>query len=158
MTLTMRRRGAWKMPLLPVRAEEVKVAYLSSYPPRECGVATFCEDLMQAAGEGKVATGAMVIAMEGGARQHHYSHPVVQVVDDREDQGYQAAAEFINDSPVEVVNLQHEFGLYGGVKGKGLYRFLEALRKPLITTLHTVLPDPDQTMRGMVRTLAEKLS
>jgi hypothetical protein len=78
------------------------------------------------------------------------------VVDDRNDQDYQAAAEFINDSPAEVVSLQHEFGIYGGAEGRGLYRFLGALRKPLVTILHTVLPQPDRTTRDMIRALAEK--
>jgi glycosyltransferase involved in cell wall biosynthesis len=142
--------------VLPVRAEGVKVAYLSSYPPRECGVATFCEDMMLAARGGKAGLEPIVIAMEGGARYHQYARPVVHVVDDRDEEGYRAAAEFINDSTAEAVSLQHEFGLYGGVEGRGLYRFLEALRTPLITTLHTVLPEPDQATRAMIRALAEK--
>jgi glycosyltransferase involved in cell wall biosynthesis len=78
------------------------------------------------------------------------------VADDRNEKDYQAAAEFINDSPADVVSIQHEFGIYGGVDGQGLYRFLDALRKPLVTNLHTVLPEPDQKTREMVRALAEK--
>ena len=141
---------------LPARAEEVKVAYLSTYPPRECGVATFCEDLLQATRGGRTSPEPIVIAMEGGARYHRYSRPVVHVVDDRNEKGYEVAAEFINDSPAAVVAIQHEFGIYGGVDGQGLYRFLGALRKPLVTILHTVLPEPDEKTREMLRALAEK--
>ena len=141
---------------LLARAEEVKVAYLSTYPPRECGIATFCEDLIQATGGSGAFPEAVVIAMEGGSRYHRYSRPVVHVVDDRNEDEYQTAAEFINDSPAEVVSIQHEFGIYGGMEGRGLYRFLSAVTKPVVTNLHTVLPNPDRMTRDMIRALAEK--
>ncbi len=73
-----------------------------------------------------------------------------------DERDYQAAAEFINDSPADVVSIQHEFGIYGGVEGQGLYRFLSTIAKPVVTTLHTVLPEPDQKTREMIRALAEK--
>ena len=141
---------------LLARAEEVKVAYLSTYPPRECGIATFCEDLIHATGGDGAFPEAVVIAMEGGARYHRYSRPVVHVVDDRSEKDYQAAAEFINDSPADLVSIQHEFGIYGGVEGQGMYRFLSTIAKPVVTNLHTVLPEPDQKTRNMIRALAEK--
>jgi glycosyltransferase involved in cell wall biosynthesis len=147
--------GSLKARVLPARAEEVKVAYLSTYPPRECGIATFCEDLIQATGGGAFPE-QVVIALEGGARYHRYSRPVVHVVDDRNEKDYQAAAEFINDSPADVVSIQHEFGIYGGVEGRGMYRFLSTIAKPVVTNLHTVLPEPDQKTRDMIRALAEK--
>jgi len=145
-----------KVRSLLTRAGEVKVAYLSTYPPRECGIATFCEDLIHATGGGGAFPEAVVIAMEGGAKYHRYSRPVVHVVDDRNGKDYQAAAEFINDSPADVVSIQHEFGIYGGVEGQGMYRFLSTIAKPVVTSLHTVLPEPDQKTRDMIRALAEK--
>jgi len=141
---------------LLARAEEVKVAYLSTYPPRECGIATFCEDLIHATGGGGALPDPVVIAMEGGARYHRYARPVVHVVDDRNEKDYQAAAEFINDSPADVVSIQHEFGIYGSVEGRGLYRFLSTIARPVVTNLHTVLPQPDEKTRDMIRALAEK--
>jgi len=141
---------------LLARAEEVKVAHLSTYPPRECGIATFCEDLIHATGGGGAFPEPVVIAMEGGARYHRYSRPVVHVVDERNEKDYQAAAEFINDSPADVVSIQHEFGIYGGVEGRGLYRFLSTIARPVVTNLHTVLPQPDEKTRDMIRALAEK--
>jgi len=148
--------GSLKERVLPARAGEVKVAYLSTYPPRECGIATFCEDLIHATGAGGAFAEPVVIAMEGGSRYHRYSRPVVHVVDDRNEKDYQAAAEFINDSPAEVVSIQHEFGIYGGMEGRGMYRFLSAIAKPVVTNLHTVLPQPDRETRDMIRALAEK--
>ena len=141
---------------LLARVEEVKVAYLSSYPPRECGIATFCEDLIHATGSGGAFPDPVVIAMERGAGYHRYSRPVVHVVDDRDEDEYQAAAEFINDSPAEVVSIQHEFGIYGGMEGRGMYRFLGTIAKPVVTNLHTVLPEPDRKTRAMLRALAAK--
>jgi glycosyltransferase involved in cell wall biosynthesis len=151
-----RYAGPLKVRSLLARAEEVKVAYLSTYPPRECGIATFCEDLIHATGGDGAFPEPVVIAMEGGARYHRYSRPVVHVVDDRNEADYQAAAEFINDSPADVVSIQHEFGIYGGVEGQGMYRFLSTIAKPVVTNLHTVLPEPDQKTRDMIRALAEK--
>jgi glycosyltransferase involved in cell wall biosynthesis len=154
--MLMRYAGALEARSLLVRTGEVKVAYLSTYPPRECGIATFCEDLIHATGGGGAFPEPVVIAMEGGARYHRYSRPVVHVVDDRRENDYQTAAEFINESPAEVVSIQHEFGIYGGVEGRGLYRFLSTIAKPVVTNLHTVLPEPDRSTRDMIRALAEK--
>jgi glycosyltransferase involved in cell wall biosynthesis len=151
-----RYASALKARSLLGRAEEVKVAYLSTYPPRECGIATFCEDLIHATGGDGAFPEQVVIAMEGGARYHRYSRPVVHVVDDRNDKDYQAAGEFINDSPADVVSIQHEFGIYGGVEGQGMYRFLSTIVKPVVTNLHTVLPEPNQKTRDMIRALAGK--
>ena len=151
-----RYASALKARSLLARAEAVKVAYLSTYPPRECGIATFCEDLIRATGGDGAFPEPVVIAMEGGARYHRYSRPVVHVVDDRNEKDYQAAAEFINDSPVDLVSIQHEFGIHGGAEGRGMYRFLDTIAKPVVTNLHTVLPEPDRKTRDMVRALAEK--
>jgi hypothetical protein len=68
MMIVTRYVSALKARGLPARAEEVKVAYLSTYPPRECGIATFCEDLIHATGGGGAFPEPVVIAMEGGAR------------------------------------------------------------------------------------------
>jgi glycosyltransferase involved in cell wall biosynthesis len=154
--MVTRYSDALKARTFPPSSEGPKVAYLSTFPPRECGIATFCEDLMRAAGhDGRVAE-PMVIAMENGPTYHRYARPVVHVVDDSREQDYETAAEFINDSPAEVVSIQHEFGIYGGAEGRGLYQFLAKIRKPVVTTLHTVLSSPQPRIREMVRALAEK--
>lgn len=154
--MVTRYMGLLKASSLLAGEEEVKVAYLSTYPPRECGIATFCEDLVQATSGGGAFPEPIVIAMEGGAGHHQYSRPVVHVVDDRNEKDYQGAAEFINDSPADVVSIQHEFGIYGGVEGRGMYRFLSTIAKPVVTILHTVLPEPDQKTRDMICALAER--
>jgi glycosyltransferase involved in cell wall biosynthesis len=139
-----------------IRPDDVKVAYLSTYPPRECGIATFCEDLMRAAGGAESFPEPLVVAMESGSRYHQYARPVVHVVDDRDEQAYEEAARFVNDSPADLVSIQHEFGIFGGAEGRGLYRFLDMVAKPVMTTLHTVLPSPDTKVWEMTRALAAK--
>jgi len=147
--------GSLRAPVLSARSTGVKVAYLSTYPPRECGIATFCEDVIRATGADGRFPEPVVVAMEG-ARRHQYARPVVARLDDRSEHDYQIAAQLLNDSPAQVVSIQHEFGIYGGMEGRGLYRFLDTIAKPVITTLHTVLPEPDPAIRDMVRALVEK--
>jgi glycosyltransferase involved in cell wall biosynthesis len=132
------------------------IAYLSTYPPRECGLATYCEDLVEAIAASGGAGEPMVIAMESEEDSHDYPWPVVGTVKDREESEYEAAARFLNESPADIVNIQHEFGIYGGMECRGLSSFLEHLTKPLVTTLHTVLPSPPAPARAMIRELAER--
>ncbi len=73
--MVTRHIGFLKPPSLLARAERVKVAYISAYPPRECGIATFCEDLVHATSEGEAFSEPIVIAMAGGARYHTVLSP-----------------------------------------------------------------------------------
>ncbi|NIM05314.1 MAG: glycosyltransferase [Armatimonadetes bacterium] len=131
----------------------LRVAYLSTYSPRECGLATFCEDLLKATTQSDGAGEPMVIAMENGVKRYHYSWPVVTTVDERKVSEYEAAAHFLNNSAIDIVSLQHEFGIFSGQETAGIYRFLDHLDKPLVTTLHTVSPQPDPWARSMIRKL-----
>jgi glycosyltransferase involved in cell wall biosynthesis len=116
-----------------------KVAFISSYTPKKCGIATFTSDLiknMESAGRQEFQP--VVIAMESGA-QLQYDKPVKLKIrkDDRYD--YIRAADYINFSDIDIVSIQHEFGLFGGKAGSYLSLLLERVNKPVITTLHTVL-------------------
>ena len=146
---TTNRREAW-----PGGQRPSRVAYLSTYPPRECGIATFCEDLVTATLLGDNAGEPIVVAMESGNHGREYPWPVALRVDDDWEEQYAAAADFINDSSVDLVSIQHEFGIFGGIEGRGLFRFLERLRTPVVTTLHTVLPEPEERLRANVQALA----
>jgi glycosyltransferase involved in cell wall biosynthesis len=134
--------------------EGVSTAYVSSYPPRECGLATFCQDLLMSTQQCELAGEPMVVAMTCDDSPREYGWPVQLMVDREDEAGYEAAAEFLNASPVELVNIQHEFGIFGGAECGGLDRFLKHLSKPVITTLHTVLPDPSPAQRRTVQKLA----
>lgn len=119
-----------------------KVAFISSFLPRKCGIATFTSDLINNV---KLTAGEeiepSVVAMNSDDNIC-YDEPVE--LDIRKDvkTDYTLAAEYINLSDVDIVSIQHEFGLFGGDAGSFLGLFLDRLNKPLITTLHTVLERP----------------
>jgi glycosyltransferase involved in cell wall biosynthesis/CBS domain-containing protein len=133
----------------------LKVAYVSTYPPKECGIATFTQDLVHAISGLFVTRTPTIIAIND--RGSYYNYPPIvgfQIERDEED-SYIAAAEYINQSDVDIVNLQHEYGLFGGVWGEYILTFLERIKKPIITTLHTVLPEPnldaERVLGGILR-------
>ncbi len=125
-------------------ARPINIALLGTYVPRRCGIGTFTADLCnsiktQLNGRGSVFAVAMDDVPEG------YDYPPEVRLEIRADMArdYRMAAEYLNISPVDVVVIQHEFGIFGGGEG-GTYinTFLERLRKPVMATLHTVLENP----------------
>jgi len=119
-----------------------KVAFISSYPPRKCGIATFASDLIK--GVASAAKGEfepLVVAMRSGDQK--YQDPVKFEIRQNVKNDYICAADYINFSHVDLVSVQHEFGLFGGEAGSYLSLLLNRLKVPAITSLHTVLGDPD---------------
>ncbi len=140
----------------PRKSDVIKIAYLSTYPPRECGLATFCEDLVTSTLACTRATEPFVIAMERDGYVRDYNWPVIFRVHEHKPEEYEAAADLINDSEVNLVSVQHEFGIFGGPEEVGLIHFLDRLSKPVVTTLHTVLPNPDEIVRESLRAVARR--
>lgn len=119
-----------------------KVAFISSYKPRKCGIATFTSDLINNVGlAGEAEFEADVIAMHSGD-ELEYDETVKLLIRKDVKCDYISAADYINISDVDVVSIQHEFGLFGGEGGSYLSLLLERLNKPVVTTLHTVLEKP----------------
>jgi len=123
---------------------KVKVAYVSTYPPRECGIATYTKHLVDAIAAfcTRVVTPPIVIAINDRGGHYDYELRVSSQIDANEMQSYERAAQYINASDVDVVNLQHEYGIFGGEWGEYINKFLQRIQKPVITTLHTVLEEP----------------
>ncbi|MBN1807149.1 MAG: glycosyltransferase [Sedimentisphaerales bacterium] len=121
-----------------------KVVFISSFLPRKCGIATFASDLITntklAAKEGFEP---LVVAMQSGEQK--YNEPVKFEIRQNVKSDYICAADYINFSHVDVVCVQHEFGLFGGDAGAYLTLLLDRLKAPIITTLHTVLDEPNST-------------
>ena len=118
-----------------------KVVFISSFPPRKCGIATFTSDLIDSttlAAKGEFEP--LVVAMR--SEDHKYNDPVKFEIRENVKSDYICAADYINFSHVDVVSVQHEFGLFGGEAGSYLSLLLNRLKAPVITTLHTVLDDP----------------
>jgi glycosyltransferase involved in cell wall biosynthesis len=128
--------------MVAMEKNKIKAAFISSYLPRKCGIATFTSDLIRnmnlAGGEN---LDLEVIAMQSD-NTPQYHNPVKFRIrrDDKYD--YVFAADYINSSDIDIVSVQHEFGLFGGQAGSYINLLLEKLRKPVITTVHTVLEKP----------------
>ncbi len=119
-----------------------RIAFISSYAPRKCGIATFTSDLINNLGlAGSVGFEPVVIAMESGA-ELEYDEPVKLKIRKNAKCDYISAANRINFTDVDIVSVQHEFGLFGGEGGSYLSLLLERVNKPVVTTLHTVLEKP----------------
>ena len=118
-----------------------KVAFVSSFPPRRCGIATFTADLIKnAAIAAKDEFEPLVVAVRSEGLK--YNDPVKFEIRQNVKNDYICAADYINFSHVDVVSVQHEFGLFGGEAGSYLSLLLNRLNAPIVTTLHTVLDDP----------------
>ena len=140
-------------------APDLRIAFVSSNLPRRCGIATFSADLMAAVKAADPRVTCRIAAIDEPNAIRLYGDEVRWRIRQGDASSYRAAAEAINHSSVSIVNVQHEFGLYGtwndGVYEDHLRPFLEALRKPVVTTLHTVPPEPTDSMRGAVRAAAQ---
>jgi len=133
----------------------LRIAFVSSKLPRRCGIATFSADLMAAVKAADPDVTYRVAAIDEPNEVRPYGAEVRWRIRQGDPSTYRMAAEGINHSRADIVNVQHEFGLYGtwrdGVYDDHLRTFLETLRKPVITTLHTVPPEPTQSMREAIR-------
>ena len=119
-----------------------KIAFVSSCLPRRCGIATFCDDLTKnisaCAGD---AFDPLMVAMVS-SHEHQYGSPVKFEIRKNVKNDYLCAADYLNFSHVDLVSVQHEFGLFGGSAGAYLNLLLKRVDAPIITTLHTILNEP----------------
>lgn len=139
-----RRRGN-----LPPR----QVAFIGNYLPRQCGIATFTTDLCEAVAAEYPETTCFAIAVNDTPAGYKYPSQVRFELAEQELASYQRAAAFLNVSNVDLVCLQHEYGIFGGPAGSHILALLRELRMPIITTLHTVLREPDANQRRVMKEL-----
>lgn len=131
----------------------LNIAFLSTYPPRECGIATFTQDLVRELKKQKhLKTG--VIALSDS--QYAYDEDVYFELPQQGAQGYIKAAERINASDIQVLIIEHEYGIFGGDSGEQLLELVKRVKKPIITTLHTVLPSPKEKQRNILKELCQR--
>jgi glycosyltransferase involved in cell wall biosynthesis len=132
------------------------VAFVGTFPPRRCGIATFTSDLAHAmaAADGRVRP--MVIALTDTGGQYAYPELVKYEIRQGSRGDYARAAELVNYSDVRLVSLQHEHGIFGGDDGGYILDFLSALRVPALATLHTVLKNPSEAQRSIVQRIHRK--
>jgi len=140
-----------------------KIAYLSTYPPRECGLATFTYDLSTAINTLGVFARPVVIAINNSnLLTSQYNKEVKFLIEQHDRESYIKAAEYVNNSDIALVSLQHEFGIFGTSSGKDAWdgnyilEFLRHVRKPVITTFHTVIKHPNELQKSAVKEIAER--
>ena len=126
------------------------IAFLGDYLPRRCGIATFTADLCEAVAARFSDTDCFVGAVNDRPEGYDYSPRVRFEIDEKDLDSYRRAADFLNINNVEVVSVQHEFGIYGGPAGSHLLALLREVRMPVVTTLHTVLREPNDEQRAVM--------
>lgn len=142
----------------PYRENKSLIAFLSTFPPRQCGIATFTADLADTTDQMfGPSVESKVVAMNINDISHlPYADRVIFQISQPNEKDYVNAAIKLNQmEKVEVVNIQHEFGIFGGEYGSNLVLFLEKIRKPVVVTFHTVLPSPNEKLRNVVLSIAK---
>jgi glycosyltransferase involved in cell wall biosynthesis/predicted transcriptional regulator len=130
--------------------EKPVVAYLSTYPPRECGIATFTQDLVNAISKQQSISPPVIMAINDQGGYYDYPSEVKLQVEREEVESFSSLARSVNESGIDAVNIQHEYGLFGGNWGDHLISFMAEVDKPIITTLHTILQDPPPDARRVM--------
>jgi glycosyltransferase involved in cell wall biosynthesis len=135
----------------------IQVAYVSTYVPRRCGLATYTYHLRQHVKQAKLWSNPdPVIVLADGGEHADGKHPALWPLPKNEREAYAQMARRLNDSSVTVVSLQHEFGIFGGEAGEYVLDLVRALQKPLVTTFHTVFAEPEEPYRSIQQEIAGK--
>ncbi len=133
-----------------------KVAFLGDYLPRKCGIATFTTDLRCAIAKECPALQCPVVPVNDLAAGYDYPPEVRFEIAEQDLPSYLRAADFLNITDVDVVCVEHEFGIYGGPAGSHVLALLRELQMPIVTTLHTVLREPNDEQRRVMRELIRR--
>jgi glycosyltransferase involved in cell wall biosynthesis len=132
-----------------------KIAFVANYVPRTCGISTFTANLRNAVASQFPETECIVVPVNDIEGGYDYPPEVRFEFAEQDLDSYHRAADFLNFSNVDVVCLQHEYGIYGGPAGSHILALLRDVRVPVVTTLHTVLREPTSDQRRVLKRLAE---
>jgi glycosyltransferase involved in cell wall biosynthesis len=131
------------------------VAFIGDYLPRQCGIATFTSDLYASYNSFIPDSNALVVSVNDSKEGYDYPSEVRYDFYQHDQEAYRKAAEFLNAKNVDVVCLQHEYGIYGGSAGNYILTLLRNLNMPIVTTFHTILKNPDGDQLLVLKSIAD---
>ena len=132
-----------------------RIAIIGNHLPRQCGIATFTTDLCEAVSSEYGTAGLFALPVNDPESQYSYPERVRFELTEEDIKSYERAAEFLNFTNVDLVCLQHEYGIFGGPAGSHILGLLRKLRMPVVTTLHTVLREPNLDQHRVMVEVAE---
>ncbi len=130
-----------------------KIAFVGDHLPRKCGIATFTSDLLAAVAAAHPQSQCFSVSVNDIPGGYEYPQVVRFEIEEQDLSSYLRAADFLNISDVDIVCLQHEFGVFGGTAGGHILALLRELRMPVVTTLHTILREPKADQRRVMHEL-----
>jgi len=130
------------------------IAFLSTYPPRECGLATFTQDLLSHMSKIQMTGQSKVIAISND--RFRYDDKVIMELTQNDRSSYSRTASRLHHSDIALLVIEHEFGIYGGEWGEFILDLVHGLQIPFVTTLHTLLPEPNEKQRHIINVLGQK--
>lgn len=132
----------------------MNLAILSTYPPRECGIASFSSDLRENIKMWGPRVNILAISDEN--ESYDYPNEVIFELEEDNRDNYVIAAQYVNTADIDAVFVEHEYGIFGGDDGEYVLDFIENLEKPFILNTHTVLPEPSPNQKRVLSKLGEK--
>ena len=145
------------MSAYPNLAKRHKIAYVGTYPPKECGIATFTLDVVNATDLSGWRSIVLAVDDEAPSEPHPDNKVVYTIVkEDRAD--YVKAAKVLDKHKVSLLSIQHEYGIFGGDHGEYVLDLCRAVTMPIVVTLHTVLPNPDEAQRRILKEMEKHAS
>jgi glycosyltransferase involved in cell wall biosynthesis len=153
-TLVFGKKPAFTLQQAPSRPLPARIAVIGNHLPRQCGIATFTTDLSDAITTEYGAASLSVVAVNDAQSSYAYPARVRFQIAEGDISSYRATASFLNAGGVDLVCLQHEYGIFGGKAGSHVLELLRRLTVPVVTTLHTVLSQPDLEQRMVMQQIA----
>lgn len=143
--------------LLPPGQLDLRVVFISSYPPRKCGIATYTKDLATGINSLNPDRLAEIIALDNPISEElDYPWEVSHRIRQNNWEDYEKVLTYLNNSTIDVVCLQHEYGIWGGPDGEYIVDFVRKLKKPIVITLHTVLDEPSPNQKRILEEICKK--
>ncbi|HHV74991.1 MAG TPA: glycosyltransferase [Thermoanaerobacterium sp.] len=137
-----------------VKNKEINIAFLSTFPPRECGIATFTQDLVNELKDIKIINEPKVIAIDD--KEYDYGDDVIYRLKQHDRNSYLELANKLNDLLIDLLVIEHEYGIYGGEWGEYILDLVDNLKVPYVVTLHTILSNPLDKQKHILKELCTK--